>query len=111
MNSLVLIQKGNYRLCGITNLKIEGQKLVPFNSIKDGLAIEKQCATGDFKTYYVIAFIRYNKESEQVELEDVEFRMLDIDKREWNIVKDLIRSAKDIVETQNLDRFKEEEVE
>lgn len=112
MENLVLIQKGNYRLCGITKLQPDKEgNLDIIHSMKDGLAIEKQCASGDFNHYYVIAFIRYNEEREQVELEDVDFRLLDVERQEWNVVKELIKSAKDIVETQNLDRFKNIEEE
>lgn len=99
---MILIQKGFYRLGTITNILKE---VDPITSMKDGLAIEKKI---NDNSYYVVAFIRYNEEREQVEFEDVDFRILDIDKEDWNIVKDLIVSAKDIVLTQNLDKYKGE---
>lgn len=102
-DGITLIKKGKYRIQTITYFVLDNKRVKSvLDNLKEGLALEK-AIDEEHNTYYVIAYIRYNEDREQVELEDVEFRMLDIEKQDWNYVKDMIRSAKDIVATQNLD--------
>lgn len=102
-DGITLIKKGHYRLQTNPKLEIkEDRSLELVNCLKDGLLVEK-AFDDEHKNYYTICYIRYNQELERVELEDCEFRMLDIERQDWNIVKDMVKCAKDIVATQHLD--------
>lgn len=84
----------NYRLQTIYNYFL-GER-----PIKEGLAIEKECSysSSSDKSYYVIAFVKYNSQEEGVEVEVCGTRILDVQDDEFMIFKHLVQLGKDIIE-------------
>ncbi len=97
-NDEINIVKDNYRLRQISKLigvKNNGSLNCQTMPLTYGLGLEKRCTDGE--AYYVIAFLKFNK-NVQVVLDPVDMRMLDISDDEWPLVKKLINKAKKLLE-------------
>ena len=96
-NDTINLEIGNYRLFQVS-------KVVEFKNdslscakmpISEGINLEKRCDNST--AYYVIATVKYNKD-DNVILEPVGMRMLDIKNDEWDTVKKLLSFATNLLE-------------
>lgn len=87
-----------YRLACISKLNLKKRDI--FNvPLKYGIALEKIDVT--YSSYYVIAFINYNRKEEEAELKSVGNRLLDVDYTDWDVVKELINEGIQLVNDAN----------
>lgn len=96
-NDTINLQIGNYRLYQVTKVvEIKNDSLSCTNMpISEGINLEKRC--NNSTAYYVIATVKYNKDNNVI-LEPVGMRMLDIENDEWDTVKKLLTFATDLLE-------------
>lgn len=101
-----ILKKRNYRVQTISKLIIsdkEGAKIQQL-PISEGLNIEKQCpcSLSGSPSYYVIATIKVNKDN-YPEIEVCGDRILDVEPSEWELFRQLCKTAGEIVKTQNME--------
>lgn len=98
---MTFLEKENFRLQSICRITENGgfEEL----SVKEGLAIEKKVenklSSNCQDYYYVIGFVYPNNEGSY--FEDAGLRLLDIENNEFNLFKDLIICAKNLVDVAN----------
>lgn len=90
-NSLDIRMTKNFRVCNAINI-IKGE--IP---AKEELAIEKRCRD----SYFVVAFVEYNKREDSVILCPVGDRLTDLDANEFLEFKDNYKVAKEIILASN----------
>lgn len=90
-NSLDIRITKNFRVCNAINI-IRGE--IP---AKEELAIEKRCKG----SYFVVAFVEYNKKEDSVTLCPVGDRLTNLDANEFLEFKDNYNVAKEIILTSN----------
>lgn len=78
----ILVSGEKYRVCLISRIAkiIQDKIYAETMDLKDGLAIE--CKVNS--QYYVVAFIHYDEEEDEIVFEDVSFRHIDeLEKNTW----------------------------
>jgi len=94
---MTVLEKENFRIQTIYNINTGEQ------SIKEGLCIEKQTLN---ESYYVICTVRYDESEEDVYIEIVGDRLLDIEDDEFKLFKELLSTARALVRLTNIDYSK-----
>ena len=90
-SSLDIRMTKHFRVCNAINI-IKGE--IP---AKEELAIEKECRG----SYFVVAFVEYNKREDSVTLCPVGDRLTDLDANEFLEFKDNYKVAKEIILASN----------
>lgn len=90
---MTYLKNDNYRISTIYSLD-KGE--LPLNN---GLELAKRCDNSN--SWYTLCFIRYDKKEQWCDIEGVGTRLLDVEKDDWECVKQMIETASKLIITAN----------